>query len=586
MKKEASLKTHFRRAVSVTLSSLLLSSSLAFGAGKGKDWFAIPYQNITPPSANGGTWKDGASVSGGSIEYRFSNENVDWSPIVDWEAPSIKAGCNSLSLSGGFASFLGLENIAEQLANAGSAVIWGILIALVNSLPSFEHVFSKIKEIINWVSSMLRNACNMGKAIGNSMLSNTEWGKKYSGAMNTAQDWLNNLDSDIPTSFMDKSPSQLADDIVKSFQNAGGDTTGEKSGKVAKEFRENAKSLFVVGQLISSIMNSAFEDADNAQNGYIGFEEYEVDDSSNDRKAYLVVANILGEESISEGDAKQLLSESPTLIPELVATGKVKDAGAGSKKEQELKAFADKLANQLKNSPNSEIMNFDNPLPANANDDDFINKLLNGGEFKIKKIQAIRAYADPTKADGGKNSGKKLYFLMPYKFGKEITINWDGGLRKDSLDVIKCHIGASASNCNSDTKILLPDAQQKLETIKRYVAIKMKGAKTENDQKMVYAEGAVESLAKTLANYNAYFYAKHLISTFKNRIESQMNKSNNIEKSGKIEDLRKKLDVINGWLAKLDTYTIADETKMDNVNKIFDELDEKIRLLTAKETVK
>lgn len=578
-----------KKAVSVVTCAMLFCSSVGVSKLQAEDarqWFAIPYQNITPPSA-GGNGMDGAYASGGSIEYRFSYENVDWSPIVDWEAPSIKAGCSSLSLNGGFASFLGLEDLAEQLANAGQALIWGILIALINSLPSLEHIFSKIKEIVNWVSSMLRNMCNMGKAIGNSMLQNSEWGKAYMGAMDTTQSFLNNLDSAIPTSLMNMSETELVDEITKAIKSSNSSTTGKEAETTKKEIAEKAKDLFIVGQLVSAVMNTIFDDADGEV--YLPFQSIDITDSSDDQKIYLIIANILGDDSISKKTAMELLggdaqgdekAKLARVIPELVAKGKAEDAS-----DQEVEALANKFANALKNNPSNSSMNFDNALPPTQSADEFITKLLNGGEFEIKKVKAIKAYANPSHDKGNNNQGK-LYFLMPYEFGEKVKINWDGGLIKDSYVALRCKMGYTSCSSSDQTAVLLPDIQEKVETLKKYLATKVLKNSKGGNSPIQNMDEAVESTLQMLSNYNAYLYAKFMIMTFRDRIQSELNKSRNIDKKGDISQLQKKIELIDSWLAKLDDMTIKDQKLFEQVDSRLDRLQKLVDRANAKKTSK
>lgn len=75
--------------------------------------------------------------------------------------PAIKAGCGGVSLDGGFAAFLNLEEIGKQLETAISSVGMGVIVVLVQTLPSIGKAFEDIQNLVRKIQSMLQNACQL-----------------------------------------------------------------------------------------------------------------------------------------------------------------------------------------------------------------------------------------------------------------------------------------------------------------------------------------------------------------------------------------------------------------------------------------
>lgn len=115
----------------------------------------------------GKVYDDGNSI-GYSVGGKYTLKLNKRTPTVwfNGKTPSIAAGCGGISFSGGFMSLLNLDQIGEQLKDAGAAFAWGIMLGLVTSLPSIKEVWDTINKWARMIQNLLANACNAGKKIG------------------------------------------------------------------------------------------------------------------------------------------------------------------------------------------------------------------------------------------------------------------------------------------------------------------------------------------------------------------------------------------------------------------------------------
>ena len=113
--------------------------------------------------------------SGDSIGYQmFGNYNFKVNqqrsiPLWNIQPPEASVGCGGLSFKGGFMSLINIDQLGDQLRDAGAALAWGILLGLVTSLPSIKEVFDTINKWARMIQDLLANACNVGKKLGNTI---------------------------------------------------------------------------------------------------------------------------------------------------------------------------------------------------------------------------------------------------------------------------------------------------------------------------------------------------------------------------------------------------------------------------------
>jgi len=194
-----------------------------------KDMF---YSNSTGANAwNAPT--GGKYFYGGNIEIRFKNPGTTYPLWFNAQPPEYQVGCNGLSIKGGFLSLLGLNDIKDQLSNAGSQFAWGIMVGLVYSMPGISDVFMKLQKWARTIQNLLQNSCKIGMSISR----NSKMGKAAKEVFDNINDSFEDLKDatgNIDAAFKeidkfvdeklgkDKKPSSMASSIVPIGDNSLG----------------------------------------------------------------------------------------------------------------------------------------------------------------------------------------------------------------------------------------------------------------------------------------------------------------------------------------------------------------------------
>jgi len=145
---------------------LFVSLTMVIAAGA----FDVSENFITSSEAD--KWSDPATgvtyYSGPNLEYRFQSGGVSTVPWLQFQMPSVKIGCNGLSIKGGFMALIGLKDIKVDLTNAGQSFAWGVLTTIELSMPSVAAVFQKIQGWVRKIQQLLQNSCNAGRTFAKS----------------------------------------------------------------------------------------------------------------------------------------------------------------------------------------------------------------------------------------------------------------------------------------------------------------------------------------------------------------------------------------------------------------------------------
>lgn len=116
-------------------------------------------------STKGGKWTDPMTgmkyYSFGKKHYSFKKRVNSFTPYFKYRSPSVKAGCGGVSLDAGFASFINLEEIGRQLEEAMSSIGMGVIVVLIQTLPSIGKAFEDIQKMVKKFQELLQNACQM-----------------------------------------------------------------------------------------------------------------------------------------------------------------------------------------------------------------------------------------------------------------------------------------------------------------------------------------------------------------------------------------------------------------------------------------
>ncbi|RDU55066.1 hypothetical protein CQA49_00875 [Helicobacter sp. MIT 00-7814] len=582
-----------KRLIALVLSCSMITSSLhaSFWDGLMKGWQNSPMGAVVDFADDGSAGSNFANVTnpqkggsgayyGGSVNFTFNVQGTQYAPWMDFQPPSMKFDCNGFSLDGGFIKFLGLEDIGQQLGSASGALVYGLLIGLVNSVPSIEHVFSKIKEMIAQIQNALRNACNFGKqltkdtsfargigTVGKGVVEAAEGAEKY--LVDEPTKWINNAKEKI----MGKT----------------GSATGASQEDASKEGVAAYELLFKTRGFAGLILTPELLPASLIENkGYVGISSKFVEGKTNAEKMYLLIRAIFGEYEVAPQNLDAFfvsingaMGES---IAEYVATGKVSNEKVAEVMAGE--SYAMTKGDNPTFGGNSFTYNYEYPAKEAK---DLLKKLLRGdnGKIEVKTANVWYGAAKPS-------SGKRIFTLViPGRLGqqnpKTTTIQWKG-LEKESRDLIECYVNAlvngSAPNCTSTNGISLlvpgyPDILQTVVTLKLEGKHSSKKSAPEKGTKLAQAENIINRLAEA----NAYYFAEYFLSYLENLIVVG-NSNNNSDKSQKIEmyeNMKKTIDKYRQEIAK----QIIDHSKVsDGLKKVIDDIIQTMQKDTARKVSK
>lgn len=219
-----------KHTLSLLLATILTTQALVQEA-TASDWFD-GYQTGSTPRQ----WTDGGGgkyLYGGDISYRFKRSTV-FKPILDIKPPGVKAGCNGISISGGFIHFLGLDEIKEQLQSAGQGAMMGVVVGIVYSLPGIADAFDKVQKYVRLLQQILSQSCQMTAQLTKQWIdkqrdiADKHGGEGQNGFENTVGTMFSGLQSTVDSwnTALNKGDAALEAEIKKLS------TTDEQSKKV------------------------------------------------------------------------------------------------------------------------------------------------------------------------------------------------------------------------------------------------------------------------------------------------------------------------------------------------------------------
>lgn len=508
------------RKVAIVLSVCLLGNTLyaGFGDSFAKGWGNSPlgqlndfaskgdaganFSNITTPSSDGQ-----GGVYGGSIEFKIDATSAVYEPWFQMQEPKASASCNAITLEGGFVKALGLEDIGEQLGNASGAIVYGIFIALVNSLPSIEHVFSGIKRMIQTIQGFLANTCNFGQSVG-------KWGfEKAQGKTG----WGLQSGIDAFDSYLNKGADYFEDKVQNTL--ADPDSWGVNKEKNQQDASVNFGQAFRIYDF-TSILAPEYLKEDKMQDGQYGFDtKLKVEGKSNAEILYLFAVNIFGLPDGPSNDFFEFITAGygqgrnfgQSMI-RLLAKGQL-----DKKEDEAFLTYTKKTSWENKQGKEGQFDGLeklfggeDRQTESPTSPQELLNQLLNGGkgqknEVKLFSTQVIAAMA---------KNPKKLYtFLATASFEKEVPIPWKG-LKEESKNVVKCfrdpnNADPSVACNNGSLALIVPSGMEFRNTIVALDAMSKNHTLPQSDRNQ-YKKQA-DDLANLLANLNAYYAAKYFL---------------------------------------------------------------------------
>ncbi|MEV9477562.1 conjugal transfer protein TraH [Aliarcobacter butzleri] len=200
------------------------------------------FNNVTDTHISTDPISGGTYLSGGAIEVRFKTSG-NYPPIFAFGAPSLKASCRGITFDAGYAMFMNLERLGQQLSQAGTSLAYGVLIGLVYTMPGVEQAFTKLNEWSQWLQSFLNESCNIGTNFGKEI--GTSLWKDVEGASN----WVNN-NIPSPSEYLDK-PTDVNNLLSRIYKS--GTETQQKQAEISIINKVFADSK---GSAIASYINS------------------------------------------------------------------------------------------------------------------------------------------------------------------------------------------------------------------------------------------------------------------------------------------------------------------------------------------
>ena len=126
---------------------------------------------VMSTSTSAGSWTDplGGNTyhSAGSFKLKLKTTSQA-GPWFQFRQPKMSIGCSGIDLDAGFLAYLGLDKLQDAFSDAGSSLMFGIIMGIEFTMPTIAAVFNKIRAWANALQAMLQNSCNIGQAIAKS----------------------------------------------------------------------------------------------------------------------------------------------------------------------------------------------------------------------------------------------------------------------------------------------------------------------------------------------------------------------------------------------------------------------------------
>lgn len=232
------------------LLSIITSSVLVVNLNAASLWDdGSIFNNVTSAHIATDPMSGGTYMSGGGIEVRFKSTG-NFPPVFAFGAPSLKASCSGISFDAGYAVFMNLERLGQQLSQAGASLAYGVLIGLVYTMPGVEQAFTKLNEWSQWLQSFLSESCNIGTAIGKS-LGRTAW--------RGVEEQVNEMTAKIPSpnDYLSK-PIDYANMLEKVMTNGTNDQKDKTHKSILDDLLSDGRSG-IVGTYITSLIKRGEE---------------------------------------------------------------------------------------------------------------------------------------------------------------------------------------------------------------------------------------------------------------------------------------------------------------------------------------
>ena len=577
------------------LLALILSTSLVFGGFDFKDYLG-GFSNSTAPE----TWESGLNegllVTGGAYEYRY-NFSGNMKPLFAAKMPSLKVGCGSIGIDGGFLAFLGLDDIELQFTDASAAFAFGFMSALEFTMPEVSAIIHKLQQWARMLQDLLGNACNAGKKMGEAfgkMLYGEAWndaskagGSSFIGiTMNPAETeseftkWVDDLwpgDGDGKGDASSAAQASKNDTISKIKRYGGGSSMMLAIfGNYLPEFSNTEDP-----NVPAAVMEADLEDFLSLRK--IGQHNLVFDASSasfaEKKDIYLLVKIFFGEVYAADSTISFMnyyFDQNGKIKPDAIKADLQKAVFGGGKYQigpgflKGSPYSPEEIADALMNGFGKINGNPDNELQIPNNKLMYIDaKIFFGGESKVLTDQnsskTVVSNAVPNDINNTQYTIKAL--LVKDQADGEMTVRFDG-FKEGSLRAIKAKV--EDQNISWD-EISVPNA---VPGMGKYIkTLRLMYKKNNSDL-------AVQTMEKNLADLNAYYVSNAFISHVESMIKYQKNNARVSETKDGEKTLRDNLDKLSVQIGKIKKALKDKAPSMANipaVNKDFEMLDQLIK---------
>lgn len=476
--------------------------------------------NVTP----GGVYEDVTNNSqylyGGNVVFKFKNSSRGVPPIFSFAPPKIKAGCNGISFTGGFLQVLGLDGLADQIQNAGTAVVYGIIVGLIYSLPALEKVFSHIRQWAEWLQNMLKGSCQQGMAIGKAI-------GEASGMPNAVGGMMNDFDSlfdagDKKGMGLLANPKQVKGDelatLMKSIGSGSkdGSDAGGKSEQRSTTAVKNYEKYYTKIGFANLILH---EELLPSTSNKVPWANKTIVPSGELEELYTIVVNIFGDISIDD-ESIEFLNQHNSYMQSMVEKGTTVDATP-----QEIDKFAG-MAGNLVTVGATEAMAPAVKLTirsANINPERaarfFVFGSSDGVSSSGELVQATVMMAKTPKFGAAAGIADEMLFTSGIDTTKVANIQWKG-LFETAKAKIDCEVTRAVTNapCANTFPLVLPGARNYIKSIKDIEIIEARRQGQTTGHKLSAQSSA---LRDDFAQHEAFFYSKFML----NYIESEIVKT-------------------------------------------------------------
>lgn len=496
-----------KKGISLSLALTLLFTAPASATTRMSD--LMDMSQTTSP----GTWEDEATGteyhSGGRISFRFPQAN-SYPLWFDAGAPSLTAGCDGFDLDGGFVSLLGWDRIQDQLGEAGTSALYGVILILVSSTPILGDVIDKIQKWSRMIQQILQNSCEIVKNVGRGAIGgaltdqiasamgagdDASW---YNETMSTMDGWYDSVDSVVGDMINDgRSTAQLLTSFV----------TSSPDGAASSPSMAMASSKGVIPIILSKQISFV----DYSDPFIVKYPLKKILDNSSDHviiqdadqkdrltALFYFISAFYGDYVVSQKSISPLLgciTASGDLDAEKVKALLKSGVSSGTPFNLSVERYVAGTPNLNKNYLMPEFL---------------INGVPNGDTISYSPPEVL-VWNLPTGTiesgdDTSKRSTQGIVLYSAVKTTDALSITW-GGFRKEIDTILYSTYNLSSSDGNSTSTTSMefmpgnpyPAMRQYIKVLKRYLS-------SNNGANEIDAKTVINKVADSIAYYNALGY--------------------------------------------------------------------------------